>query len=399
MRVVLVMSLAWQNYRAEARLSACTVLALVAVITPLLVLFGLKFGVVTSLMERLEHDPAVRELIPVGGGRFDATFVSALSERPDVAFVIPRTRQIAATADLSAPARRSVLNVEMIPTAEGDPLLGPLSAPVTLDTVVLSHTAAETLGIRAGEWLDAAVTRQRAGQAQVQRTRLKVNAVLPLAAFARDAMFAPLSLLEAAEDYRDGRAVPALDWAGEAPSGRPRVYPSLRVYARDVNDVEPLRRYFVERKLLVSTQAAVIAQVLSLSRNLSIVFWIIAALAMLGACAAIFAGALSAVERKHDELSVLRLLGFNTADLLLFVVLQALYSGGLAAMLSVVFYGVAEHGINRLFVQLPGEYASQLLPQHYALMLICVLGASALAAALGGWRVRGIEASRGIRHV
>lgn len=397
--LLLVMSLAWKDYRADARLSACTVMALVAVIAPLLVLSGLKYGVVSGLIDRLEREPAVRELIPLGGGRFDTAFVRALSERPDVAFVIPRTRQIAATVDLSAPAYRSALNVEMIPTAIGDPLLGRLPTPGRLDTVVLSHTAAEKLGIESGDWLDAAFTRHHAGQLQAQHTRLKVTAILPLAAFPRDAILAPLALLEAAEDYRDGRAVPTLDWAGDAASGTPRVYPTLRVYARTLSDVEPLRRHFVERNLLVSTQAAVIAQVVSLSRNLSIVFWLIAGLAVLGAGAAIFAGALSAVERKHRELSILRLLGFSTGALLLFVVLQALYSGVLAVVFSVVLYGLAECGINYLFLQAPGEYACHLLLKHYGVMFLAVLSASAIAAALGGGRVTGIEASQGIRDV
>lgn len=398
-RPLLLMSLAWRDYRADMRLSACTVLALVAVIAPLLVLFGLKFGLVSSLIERLERDPAVRELIPLGGARFDRAFVEALSQQPTVAFVIPRTRQIAATADLSVQGQKLALNVEMIPTAAGDPLLDNLPAPAQLDTILLSYTAAEKLGVGPGEWLNAAFTRQRAGQSQAQHTRLKVTAILPLAAFARDGIFAPLTLLEAGEDYRDGRAVPALGWSGDAPTSQTRTYPALRLYARTVRDVEPLRRYFVERNLPVSTQAAVIAQVLSLSRNLSIVFWIIAALAVLGACAAIFAGALNTVERKHYELSVLRLLGFNTGNLLAFVVLQALYSGVLAAIFSAALYGIAELALNCLFEQMPGERACHLLPQHYSVMLLAVLIASALAAALGGWRVTGIETSRGMRHV
>jgi len=118
-----------------------------------------------------------------------------------------------------------------------------------------------------------------------------------------------------------------------------------------------------------------------------------------GAFAAIFAGALAAVERKRRELSVLRLLGFSTGALLLFVVLQALYSGGLAALLAAGLYGLAETGLNRLFAQATNEYASHLLPVHYLVALLAVLGASLSAAAMGGWRVARIEASEGIRDV
>ncbi|BAQ83927.1 ABC transporter permease [Pseudomonas sp. St29] len=400
MRASLTAALAWQDYRADSWLSACSVLALVAVIAPLLVLFGLKFGLVSSLTERLEKDPAVREIIPLGGGRFSAAFIAELGQRPDVAFALPRTRQIAATADLSRGTADIGLTVEMLPTAVGDPLLGRLSSPRSISGVLLSRTAAEKLGAQPGDWLQASFGRQVAGRSEVQRTRVQVEGILPLEAFARDALFAPLALLEAAEDYRDGRAVAALGWLGEVQAASAqRVYPAFRLYARDLDDVEPLRLYFAERGLLVATQAQTIAQVQSLSRNLSIVFWVIAGLALAGAFAAIFAGALAAVERKRRELSVLRLLGFSTGALLLFVVAQALYSAGIAALLSGALYGLAQAGLNHLFMQVPGEYASHLLPAHYGLALLATLGVSTLAAALGGWRVSRIEACEGIRDV
>ncbi|MBK5409256.1 ABC transporter permease [Pseudomonas sp. TH34] len=394
MRIALVASLAWQDYRNDAWLSVCSVLALVAVIAPLLVLFGLKYGLVSSLTERLENDPATREIIPLGGGRFSSEFVEQLRQRNDVAFALPRTRQIAATAQLGA------VTVEMLPTADNDPLLAGMPMPKGLDQIVLSQTAAEKLGAKAGDWLEASFGRQVAGRVESQRTRVQVLHVLPLEAFARDGLFAPLGLLEAAEDYRDGRAVPAFGWDGDAVGvSEQRVYPAFRLYARRLMDVEPLRVYFAGQNLLVSTQAQTIAQVQSLSRNLSIVFWIIAGLALAGAFAAIFAGALASVARKRRELSVLRLLGFSTAGLLLFVVLQALYSAGFAAVLSGVLYGLAQSGLNQLFVQVPGEYASHLLARHYGLALAAVLGVSAVAAACGGWRVARIQASEGIRDV
>ncbi|MFK3604602.1 hypothetical protein A7D21_24720 [Pseudomonas sp. AP19] len=394
MRSGLVASLAWQDYRNDAWLSACSVLALVAVMVPLLVLFGLKFGLVSSLTERLETDPATREIIPLGGGRFSSAFIEQLGLRSDVGFAVPRTRQIAATAQVGT------LTLEMLPTAPGDPLLADLPMPRGLDQIVLSHTAAEKLAARPGDWLEARFARQVAGRVEDQRTRLQVQAVLPLEAFARDGLLADLGLLEAAEDYRDGRAVPALGWEGDAVGvSEQRVYPAFRLYARTLTDVEPLRVYFAGQNLLVSTQAQTIAQVQSLSRNLSIVFWIIAGLALAGAFAAIFAGALAAVARKRRELSVLRLLGFSTGALLLFVVMQALYSAGFAAVLSAGLYGLAEMGLNQLFVQVPGEYASHLLARHYGLALVAILGVSAMAAACGGWRVARIQASEGIRDV
>ncbi|WP_417702931.1 ABC transporter permease [Pseudomonas sp.] len=399
MRPLLIAGLAWQDYRREARLSACSVLALVAVIAPLLVLFGLKHGLVGSLTERLQRDPAVREIIPLGGTRLQADFIAALGQRADVAFAIPRTRQIAATSELQVAPGEARVNVEMLPTAAGDPLLQDLPVPQTLQQVVLSHSAAEKLGVTPGSQLQARFGRQRGGDLQWQQTTLQVLAVLPLTAFERDALFAQAALLEAVEDYRDGLSVAALGWPGAPATQAPRIYPGFRLYAHALDDVEALRQYLAAQQVQVVTQAAQIAQVQALSRNLDLLFWLITTLALGGAVAAISAGALAAVERKQRELAVLRLLGFGSGALLLFVVLQALYSGLFASVLSALLYRLAEGGLNHLFVQVPGDYASRLLPEHYLVALAAVLLASALAAALGGMRVARIDASQGIRDV
>ena len=287
----------------------------------------------------------------------------------------------------------------MLPTAAGDPLLQGQPVPQTLHQVVLSQTAAEKLGVTAGDQVQARFARQQGGILQWQQTTVQVLAVLPLAAFERDALFAQAALLEAVEDYRDGLEVAALGWPGAAASHATRIYPGFRLYARALEDVEPLRQYFATQQVQVVTQAAQIAQVQALSRNLDLLFWLITALALGGALAATGAAALAAVERKQRELAVLRLLGFGSGALLLFVIIQALYSGLFASVLSALLYRLAEGGINHLFVQVPGDYASRLLPEHYLVALGAVLLASAFAAALGGQRVARIDPSQGIRDV
>lgn len=400
MRALLMARLAWHDYRAEWRLSACAVLALVAVLAPLLVLFGLKSGLVGSLSERLEQDPAVREVIALGGARYSAADIAALAQLADVAFVLPRTRQIAATADLYPLRPGAVVSVEMLPTAPGDPLLASLAPPSRIDAVLLSQSAAEKLGAGVGDELVAAFGRLDGGVAQYQRTRLQVVGVLPLAAFPRDALFAQLALLEAVEDYRDGRAVAQFGWPGsDAAAGGARVYPGFRLYARDLDGVERLRRHFAAAGQAVATQAESIAQVRSLSRNLGVVFWIIAGLGLAGAFAAMTASALAAVARKRRELAVLRLIGFPTAALLAFVVLQALYSGLLSLLLAGLAYLLVEALLNQLFVQQAGEYACRLEWSQFLLAALATLLFSLLAAAAGGWRAARIEASEGLRDV
>ena len=188
-----MLRLACKDYWHEFLLSACAVLGLAAVLTPLLVLYGVKFGVVQTLTERLRNDPRNLEISPVISGRYTPEYLAKLAAHPDVAFVLPRTRSIAATMDLSAGNgdARSVLVASLEPTAEGDPLLLRFGAavpnmPQSPDTeaigVTLSSSAAEKLHLKQGDTLNGKVERGFQGKVQTARVALRVAAVLPLAA-------------------------------------------------------------------------------------------------------------------------------------------------------------------------------------------------------------------------
>ncbi|MCK7575183.1 MAG: hypothetical protein MZV65_04350 [Chromatiales bacterium] len=63
-RARLVPALAAAHLRHDWILTLCLVIALTAVIAPLLVLLGLKHGTIETLRERLVEDPVYRELRP-----------------------------------------------------------------------------------------------------------------------------------------------------------------------------------------------------------------------------------------------------------------------------------------------------------------------------------------------
>ena len=87
--------------------------------------------------------------------------------------------------------------------------------------------------------------------------------VLPHEAFVREAAFVRLELLEATEDYRDGRGSRQFDWPGsERPEGE-RIYPSFRLYARSIYDVSELRNLLMDQGLEIYTKAEEIETVLA----------------------------------------------------------------------------------------------------------------------------------------
>ena len=214
----LVAWLALRDFTHEWRMSACFVLALASVLAPMMLLFGLKFGIVTSMVDRLVADPFYREIRAVGSGRYTPAWFQTLSQRPDVAFLLPRTRSIAATAKLSKPGQPRILTVEMIPSAKGDPLIGPATPPPSANNrVVVSHSVARKLRLAPGDRLQASLGRIFHGKRERVHWEMVVNGIADAGSFGRDGIFISLQLLVAAEDFRDGQAVPAMGWDGSPP--------------------------------------------------------------------------------------------------------------------------------------------------------------------------------------
>ena len=133
-----VLLLAFADYRHERLLSFCAIFGLAAVLAPLLILYGVKFGVLNTLTERMLSDPNTLEITPVVSGRYTKHDVHRLSELSGVAFVLPRTRSIAATMNLSVQGKPHLV-VSLEPTASGDPLLERYKLPsVTMVEQTLS---------------------------------------------------------------------------------------------------------------------------------------------------------------------------------------------------------------------------------------------------------------------
>lgn len=398
----LMARLALRDYRHEWVMSGCSVLALAAVLIPLLVLFGLKFGIITNLLNPLIENPRYREITPSTSGHYEPQWFDEMRARPDVAFVVPRTRTLAASMKLRVPASRigRIVDVELIPSSAGDPALGPdQTAPAGYRRVLLSASAAEKLGAKAGTPLEGILTRTRNGKQETVRLLFQLAGVTRPSAFARDGLFVSGDLLVAVEDFLDGRAVPALGWAGTTPPGKQRAYAGFRMYARSIDDVAALRAVLQRQGIDVRTSAADIDLVKTLNRNLSVVYWIIALITVGGYCLSFATSVWANVGRKRREFSVLRLTGFRTGGIVWFPVLQAGLTGALAWALACIGYLIVQATLNSLFSSSigGGHPVCRLLPWHLLLTLALTVLAAGAAATAGGRRVAQQEPSLGLR--
>jgi putative ABC transport system permease protein len=389
-----------KDYFREWRISGAFIIALAAVLGPMMVLFGLKFGVVGGMIHDLIKDPRNREVVLLGNGRFDDNWFRVVGAREDVAFVVPRTRRIAASLDVDAKVSGRILSLELIPSGPGDPVLDGLEPVQGVRSVILSQQASQRLGLKAGDELVGSISRHYQGKSEREELRLRVAAVASPMAFNREGLFVSGELLQAVEDFRDGRRVPSMGWTGGEFTGE-RSYPGFRLYARDIKDVATLSSEFIKAGLQVRTRADDIQMVERMDRNLSMLFWVIAIIGLAGFSLSLGASLLANVDRKRKELSVLRLVGLSTGDIVLFPMLQALYTAVIGWGLATgIFFGVSET-INHLFGdQLQGtQTLCMLLPEHILIALGLTAGCALLAAFVGGVRASRIEPSEGLRDL
>ncbi|MGD8909321.1 MAG: FtsX-like permease family protein [Chromatiales bacterium] len=392
--------LAGRDYRNEWQMSGFFILALAAVLGPMLILFGLKFGIIGSMLDNLIEDPRNREIRPVGSGRYERAWIEQLRNRPEVAFIVPRTRAIAATIELKSDAGKQIVPVEMIPTDRDDPLLKQRQIPVGMQQLILSDSAARKLNVKPGDNISGSIARRFKGRSERVHVTLKVTDVAPSASFTRDGAFVPLYLLEAAEDFRDGHAVPSLGWNGTT-AAQERTYPSFRLYARSIYDVSPVSESLAKLGIEVSTRAADIDIVRSMDRNLTAVFWLIAVIGLTGFSLSLSASLWANVDRKRKELSVLRLVGLRTADIVWFPVIQSIFTALFGWLVASLIFLLISYIINRMFAaQLEsGETLCRLLPSHFLIALALTLAASIMAASMAGYRAARIEPSEGLREL
>jgi putative ABC transport system permease protein len=383
----------------EWRATACLVLALAAVLAPLLVLFGLRFGVVETLGTRLSKDPRTLEIVPIGAGRFDAAWFERARGWPGVAFVVPRTRAIAATIDLVKDGRPAP--AELAPTATGDPLLATSIIPAHAGEVVLSAPLARKLGAKQGDAIAGWIGRTLEGRQERAKIDLTVWDVLDEDAYGRDAAFVMPAVLDQAEDYRDGFAAPLFSAAGRARPDGARTYAGFRLYARSIYDVAALRDRLLGERVEALTSATEIQTLIALDRNLGFLFWLIAALGGAGFLLSLGASLWGAVERKRKDLAIMGVLGFRAGALALFPTVQALLVALAGSGLALSLYFLISAIVNAQFATslAVGEQASRLPPQAAVGAVVVVTVAALFASMLAGWRAARIDPAEGMRDV
>lgn len=220
LRLLFGISLA--DFFDDAFQSACITMAIASVLAPILVLFGLREGVVENLRSTMVEDPVYREVIPARTQDYSNEFFDALSTREDVAFVLPSILAGASIISARSTDTGKLGRPNLIPTAEGDPVLEVASLEDVLPSeIVISTPLARELELKVGASLELMARRSVDGRSESVSEVFRISGVLPLQSEGRQAILAPADFVYDVERYREGFARPARGWPGEVARPRP----------------------------------------------------------------------------------------------------------------------------------------------------------------------------------
>ena len=401
-RLRLLGSLALQDLWHDRKVSLCIAASLVAVIAPLLLLFGLKHGVVSQLQDELLRDPRNLEVKMLSNGNYDTAWIERLRLRPETGFALGQTRSLNTQADLLIGMQRFVEGAEIIATEPGDPQLNLPSLTPVGNQVILSASAAQRLQAKVGDSVQLRALRRLEGVNERGEMTLTVLAVLDGARFGRAAGFVAPPLLLDLEHFRDGYQVSAFGVATGKPLGNLQpLYARARVYARNIDQVAPLEHWLNEQHIETSSRLADIDNVKAINHVLGLIFGVIAVAALIGCVASMVGAFLANIDRKRKSLAVLRLLGFKRRAVGGFVVLQALilslagYIGGLG------FYAVGSHLFDYLLgsSQATGTFVCHITVWHGVAALLLTFLVAALVAVIGALRAINIQPAESLREL
>ncbi|ETD83461.1 ABC transporter permease family protein [Rhodobacter capsulatus] len=397
---MLIVSLALRDLFRDRLFLLCNVAVMVGVLVPLLILFGVKNGVYSTLIGRMMADPASLQIDSQGNAELTEARIAPLRAWPEVAFVTPKVRsQFDYVTVHHAGPGVSLREALLIPSGAGDPNLPPglVLGPAE---VAVSAGLARQMQIATGDTVDL-VTQAETRPKQL-RLPMTVRAVLPETVSAGRSVLAPFATLETVEAFYDAYALPEHGITEGRPlADRVATYAGVRIYARRLEDLGPLQQR-VETTLGLATSARSrdVAMLLGLGRNLDLALGLTTALACCGLAAALLFGFWSDAMRKRGTLAALAMLGLPARALALLPLVQALATALIGIAVSFLLYALAARIATRMFgagLEAEGSIA-RISPAQGGAIILAILGLVLVSATLSAWAAQRVDPARTLRE-
>lgn len=393
--------LAWRDWKFETLISLCAVLALASMLTPLLVLQGLKNGVTEGMRERLLRDPATLIITPKSdAGKYTAKDIENFSKLPGAAYAIGRIRATATDVTLYNGNKKGTIALE--PSSSGEPVLAryKIAAPKdgSIPEIVLSTPAAKMLSADVHTKLSMSLARRTPeGKLESLPVEFVVSGILPLEAAERRLGFIPFKALADFESYRDYIAVPERNFSGNPRTGE-QTWASFRIYADDLDHVDSVAQQLSALNIETVTRARDIKAIKSLESAINQVILIISLAVGAGFAAFMFSSSEGAIRRKQRMLGILRLFGIRRLPLTLYPLTQTLLTAIAGFCLAIFVYWIVAECIAKVFAA-NGGIACHMGIADFMFAVLIVLGISAIASVRAAWQAANMEPSSVIREI
>ena len=375
----MILKLALCSLRFDKIISICIVASLCAVIAPLLLLFSLRFGIISNLEHKLSSNPSNLEIRMMSGYRLDQQFFDALKNNPHIGFVIPLTRSLSVTANISFNGR-IVQNLETLPTAAGDPIVREMGfdGELSLTEAYLSETTAQDLGLKTGDTFKFVISRITDNKT--------VNAVVPFTLkgivkkefLPHKTIMVNFNTLVYMEDFRDGFEPPVFS-DGSNPNSERQNFAKARIYVKSLNDLEPVSR-MLRQNYSITDKLASVENLKAISKVLSFIFTTIALTSIAGGVMATIGLIFTYLSRLEKTFALLFLSGLSKGGVFFIVVIQNFILSVCAYLCSLGLFYAGMFTFNLYFKDLlgPETLVSILTVSHVVTgglmtVFICVL--------------------------
>lgn len=391
----------------DRKVSLCIIAALMAVIAPLLLLFGLKYGVITQLQYQLEQKPDLLEIKAQSrSNELTQHWIDQTKQRTDVKFAIGLTRSLNAEAPIFKTERaakadtKSTLYAEIIPTDLHDPVLShaALSLPLNNEQAVMSDSLAKQLNVKANDTIFLRISRTKEDQRQLSYVPLNIIAVLEPQDFNRKAVFVSMPVLLGIEYFIDDIRT---EFEPITTTPAEHIFSNVRIYANTIDDVLRLSQWLEQQHISTTSAQAAIHNTKTINNILTLIFSVIAITALVGSVISLTGSFLANIDRKRQQIATLRLLGFNQQNITLYITFQVFFITTFSYLFGLFFYFIGSSIFNRALGSnaKTNAFSSYLTPQHLAITFLIISILSLLIALIGAMQTMRIEPAESLREI
>lgn len=391
----------------DRKVSLCIIAALMAVIAPLLLLFGLKYGVITQLQYQLEQKSDLLEIKAQSrSNELTQHWIDQTKQRTDVKFAIGLTRSLNAEAPIFKTERaakantKSTLYAEIIPTDIHDPVLSnaAFSLPLNNEQAVMSDSLAKQLNVKADDTIFLRISRTKEDRRQLSYVPLNIISVLEPQDFNRKAVFVSMPVLLGIEYFIDdvrSEFEPITTTPAE------HVFSNVRIYANTIDDVLHLSQWLEQQHISTTSAQAAIHNTKTINNILTLIFSVIAITALVGSVISLTGSFLANIDRKRQQIATLRLLGFNQKNITLYITFQVFFITTLSYLFGLFFYFIGSSIFNYALGSNATTHAfsSYLTPQHLAITFLIISILSLFIALIGAMQTMRIEPAESLREI